>query len=156
MEEKIGFSSSSRAWRLLDALCNFANSLFFKLCEAKGFPRRCLAQRQLSQLRKGTGSLESFCWSNGGRVSSAAKPRSEGRGEGRGKGASSPDTHCRSSRAWCSKLGTLAFAGGGAVLHLRTGYQHPWVLPIICQSHTFLPKPPQTLANTTGEEIHPR
>lgn len=63
--------------RLVGALCNLANSLFSKLREAKRFPRRCLAQGQLSQLRKGEGSLESFCWSNGGRFSSAAKPRSK-------------------------------------------------------------------------------
>lgn len=68
--------------RLLGALCNLADSLFSKSRQAKGFPRRCLAQVQPSLLRKGEGSLESFCWSNGGRFSSKATPGDKGRERG--------------------------------------------------------------------------
>lgn len=61
--------------RLAAALCNLANSLFSKLREAKEVP----GSRAAFPAQGGRGGLESFCWSNGGRFSSAAKPRSKER-----------------------------------------------------------------------------
>lgn len=62
----------------LDALCTLANLLFSKLHEAKEFPRRCLAQRNFPSSGRKKAAWDPFSGQiNGGRFSSATKPRTK-------------------------------------------------------------------------------
>lgn len=73
VEGKNGFSSSSRlsASGCFVQPCKF---IVFQIARSQEVSKEMPGSAQLRQLRKG--SLESFFWSNGGRFSSAAMPRS--------------------------------------------------------------------------------
>lgn len=135
VEGKNGFSSSSRlsASGCFVQPCKF---IVFQIARSQEVPKEMPGSVQLRQLRKG--SLESFFWSNGGRFSSAAMPRSKENKE-RSECSRGTSPEIQDVNAPEQGVPNVALVGpqllwGRPVPHRV--WQHP-----LCQWHSAVPPP---------------